>query len=56
MEIKASIPGWPDYMITNLATVLSYKGKDRAERVLKVTTGASRCDAAGAPTPARCAR
>lgn len=39
MEIKASLPGWPDYMITNTAIVLSYKGKDRTERVLKVHNG-----------------
>jgi hypothetical protein len=37
--IKATIPGWPDYMITSTATVLSYKGKDRAERTLKAHDG-----------------
>jgi hypothetical protein len=36
MEIKASIPEWPDYMVTNTGRVLSYKGKNRAERVMKI--------------------
>ena len=39
MKVKASIPDWPDYMITSDAVVLSYKGKDRAERALKPCHG-----------------
>lgn len=39
MEIKASLPDWPDYMVTNTGAVLSYKGKDRAERILKTHSG-----------------
>ena len=39
VEIKASIPGFPDYMATMDGEILSYKGKNRSERVLKPGKG-----------------